>query len=135
MGRNIGGGVERFIIGSGEDGEGPSACSAIEELMQLLVVFIDVGTFFTVDLDTDKVLIDELSDLGIFKYLMFHYMAPMAAAVSDRDKNRFMLMFRPFECFIAPWIPIQRVVFVLLQIGGILKYKSIGHKLLHIKFR
>jgi hypothetical protein len=89
--------------------------------MQLLVVFVDVGTLFTIDFDADEVLIDKFGNFTVFKHLMLHYMAPVTTAVSDGDKYSFMLITCTFKGFIAPWIPIERVIFMLLEVWRILK--------------
>lgn len=49
----------------------------------------------------------------------------MAAAVTDGDKDRFVLIFSPLKRFVTPSVPIERIVFVLLQVGGIFEGKTV----------
>ena len=61
--------------------------------------------------------VEKFGGFGIFEDLLFHHVAPVAAAVSDREKDQFVLLFGLLESFFTPGIPVHGIVFVLLQIG------------------
>jgi len=48
---------------------------------------IQVGPFFTIDLDVDKMLVHELCGIGVFKAFPFHHMAPMTGSIADADQD------------------------------------------------
>jgi hypothetical protein len=50
----------------------------------------------------------------------------MAGRVSDADKDRNSAFPSGFECSITPWIPVDGVVGVLLEVGAGLKEEPIG---------
>ena len=54
-------------------------------------------------------------------------MAPVAGGIADRKKNRLVLARRRFKRFIAPRIPIHRVVGVLQKIGTLFVRETVRH--------
>ena len=53
-------------------------------------------------------------------------MTPMTGRVADRQKDRFVFPTRFFERFLAPRIPIDRIMRVLKKIRRLLARESIG---------
>jgi hypothetical protein len=91
------------------------------------VDLIDIGTFFTVDFNTDKVLVHEAGDVLILERFVFHDMTPVAGGVANTDKKRFVLSLCLFKGLLTPGIPVDRVIGVLLQIEAFFVYQVVGH--------
>ena len=77
---------------------------------------IDIRAFFSIDLNADEMLIQDLGDVWVFKRLVLHDVTPMAGGVPDREKNRFVLFPRFGKRLLAPGKPVDRVVGMLEQI-------------------
>ena len=54
-----------------------------EHLDHALVDVIEVGPFFTVDFNVDKMLVHQGRNLGVFKGFVLHDMAPMAGGIPN----------------------------------------------------
>ena len=91
-----------------------------------MVDSVYVGPGLPVNFDGDKVFVEKFCRLRVVKRLFFHDVAPMAGRVSDADKDRNSAFPGGFECSIAPWIPVDGVVGVLLEVGAGLKEEPIG---------
>ena len=87
---------------------------------------VDIGTFFSVDLDIHEVFVHELGDFRIGKALAFHDVAPVAAAVADREEDHLAFLAGFFECFGSPGEPVDGVVSVQQQVGAGLVGQPIG---------
>src|SRR5262249_5486798 len=81
----------------------------------------------TVDLDVDESTVHRRGDSGILERFVRHHVTPMARGVTDRQQDGLVLLARQPQRFLAPRIPIDRVVRVLLQIRAGLLRESIGH--------
>jgi len=86
---------------------------------------INVWPFFAINFDIHEVLIHVLCDFRILENQPLHHVAPVAAAVSDRQKNDFIFLLCFFECFRTPGIPVNRVVLMQQQIGAGLFGKTV----------
>src|SRR5258708_27778344 len=73
----IGAAIKRLPLWREKYGHGPTAASG-EHLHGLHINFVNVRTFFAIDLDIDKKIIHQPGDLFIFEGLVLHHMAPMA---------------------------------------------------------
>ena len=51
---------------------------------------------------------------------MRHDMAPVTGGITDREKDRLVLLARFREGFFAPWIPVHRIVSVLEKVWRLL---------------
>ena len=71
---------------------------------------------FAVDLDADKVLVEDGADLRVFEALVLHHVAPVTRRVADRKKNGPIEPFRFREGFIRPGEPVDRIVGVLQEV-------------------
>ncbi len=77
---------------------------------------IDIRAFLAVDFDVHKARVHEGRDFFVLERLPFHHVAPMAGRVTDREKDRFPFLARLGEGFLAPRIPIDRVMRVLEKV-------------------
>ena len=59
-----------------------------------------------------------LRKIRIVERLLLHDVAPVARRIPDADENRHAAFLRVHEGFIAPWVPVHRVVRVLAQVGA-----------------
>ena len=125
--RDIGPGEEGFVVRRAEDRGRPAAGAAVEQLVDLLVVFVQVGALLAVDLDADEVLVEKSSDLFVLEDLVFHDMAPVAAAVADGDEKGPLFASGPFKGLVAPRVPVDGVILVLLQVGRVFVRQSVRH--------
>lgn len=61
-----------------------------------------MGLFLSIDLDRDKVLVDELCSFQVFKALACHYVTPMTGGITDGKQHRLVLLGCVSECSLAP---------------------------------
>ena len=120
--------VERHPFRGEKDGHGPSPRPR-HGLYRLHVDLVDVGAFLAVDLDVHEPLVHEGRDPWVLERLAFHDVAPVARRVADRQEDRHLAVARRNECLGAPWIPIDRVVRVLPEVGARLLIESVRHPL------
>ena len=86
---------------------------------------VEIGPLLAVDLDADVVGVHQVGDGRIFKTFVLHHVAPMTRAVADREKDRPVERAGRFKRFGPPWVPIDGIVSVLLQIRARLFRQSI----------
>ena len=113
--RPIGSGKKRLPIMIQKDAHRPTAATG-HHLDRIHVDLVNVRPFLPIDLDRDEVLIEESGDLGIFKTLSLHHVAPVAGSVSDRQKDRLVGFPRQLESLVTPGKPIHWIVLVLQQV-------------------
>ncbi len=87
---------------------------------------VDVRPLLAVDFDGDEVLVEDFGRLRILERLTFHHVAPVAGRVPDRQEDRLVLLLGPVECFFSPWVPVDRVVDMLEEIGAGFVREPIG---------
>ena len=73
-----------------------------------------------------KVTIHDRGGLLVLERLVLHDVAPVAGRVADGEKNRFVFAARLGESFLAPGIPIDRVMGVLEKIRRLLVREAVG---------
>lgn len=112
MRREVGAAVYWLAVGGEPYVEGPAAAAG-ELLNEFHVDAIDVGAFFTVYFDADKVFVEVGRCVGIGEGLAIHDVAPVACGVADGDEDWFVLGACGFEGFVSPGVPIYGVVCVL----------------------
>ena len=117
--REIGPPEERLELRREKHVQGPAALAA-RGLDKGHVDLVHVRPLLAVHLDADEVRVEERRDLGAFEGLAFHDVAPMAGRVADAQEDGPVLLARPGEGFLAPRIPVHRVVLVLEQVGRFL---------------
>ena len=113
--RKVRAAVERLGIRREEDRHRPSAVTC-HPLDRCHIDFIDIRTFFAVDLNGDVVRVEELGDLLIFKGFVLHDMAPVAGSVADGKKDGDIQFARKRKGFFTPRPPVHRVVCMLPQV-------------------
>jgi len=124
--RKIGARVKRLSVWREKDRHGPAATTG-HRIDGLHVDAVDIGTLLAIDLHVDEVRVHLFGRHLVFERLVRHHVAPVTSRVADAEQNRFVLFFREPHRLLAPWIPIDRVVDVLKQIGAGLVLEMIGH--------
>ena len=122
--RKVGGRKERLLVGCHEDAGRPTAAAG-ERLTDRHVDGVNIRSLLLVHLDGNKIPVQKLRDLLILKALMGHDMTPVAGAVSDAEKDRFILLSGPTERLLTPGIPLYRILRVLEQIGACLVFQMV----------
>ena len=96
---------------------------------------VDVGPLLAINLDRDKVFVEHRRDGLLFERFVLHHMTPMARGVADREKDRFVVGASPGKRFIAPGIPVDRIVGVLQQIRTALVRETIHTRIMTLGSR
>ncbi len=115
--RVVGAAVEGTAVGGEEDGHGPAA-GAGHGLHRLHVDGVDVGLLLPVDLHADEQLVHEGGGGFVLERLVGHHVAPVAGGVADGEQDRLVLGAGPLEGLVAPRVPVDGVVLVLLEVGA-----------------
>ena len=123
--REVGPPVERVALGREPDVERPATPPG-QLLHRRHVHPVDVGSNLAVDLDRDEVLVQEPRGRHVVEGLLLHHVAPMAGRVADADEHRAAEPLRGFERLVAPRIPVDRIVGVLLQVGTRLEEQAVA---------
>ncbi len=100
---------ERLLVRRHQNVERPSAAAG-QHLRNRHVDAVDVRPLLPIDFDRDERRIHHLADQRIGERLLLHHVTPVAGRVADREEDRLVLLFRFPERFVAPWIPVHRVV-------------------------
>ena len=108
---------ERLAVGGQEHGHRPAAALA-QEMQRRHVDLIDVGTLLAIDFDVDEELVHHLRGGLVLEALMRHDMAPVAGRIADREQDRLVAALGFVERGRSPGPPIDRIGFVLQQIGA-----------------
>ncbi len=56
---------------------------------------------------------------------MRHHMAPVAGRVADRQEDQFPFLARFGKSLISPWIPVNRIMGMLEQVGALFIAESV----------
>ena len=97
---------EWLAFRSQNDGQWPTALSA-HRLHCRLISRIHVEPLIAIDLDRDKVSIDDFGNLGIFVGFAIHHVTPMAPHRADIQQDWLVRTSRPRKCGVAPLLPIH----------------------------
>ena len=114
--RKIGSADKRLQVRRQPDAHRPAA-TAGGRLHKSHVNAIDIGAFLAIDFDVHKLAIHDRGHLFAFEGFMRHDVAPVAGRIADREKDRFVFAARLGERFLAPRIPVDRVMRVLQKVG------------------
>ena len=112
----VGAAVERSAVGVEEHGHRPAAATD-ERLHRVHVDGVDVGPLLPVDLHVHEVRVHLRRDVGVLEGLVRHHVAPVTRRVPDRQQHRLVLGACLGERFVAPRVPVDRVVRMLAQVG------------------
>ena len=123
--RKVSAAVKRLEVGREPDVEWPAAAAG-RGLHEGHIDFVHVGPLLAVKFDADEMLVHHLGGRFILERLTLHHVAPVAGRVADTQQDWFLLVARFFERLFAPGVPIDRVVFVLLQVGRRLIGETVG---------
>jgi hypothetical protein len=129
LGREVGPGVERHAVRRQEGVQGPAAVPG-HRLHGVHVDGVDVRPLLAVDLDRHEALVHQLRHRRVLERLALHHVAPVAGGVADRDQQRLLLLARAGQRLLAPWVPVDRVVLVLEEVG-----RSLVREPVHIRVR
>ncbi len=111
----VGAPEEGAPVGGQEHRHRPTALAG-DGLHRIHVDGVDVGALLAVDLDVDEQLVHQLGGRLVLEGLVGHDVAPVTGRVADREQDGPVLVPRPSEGRLAPWIPVDRVVAVLEQV-------------------
>ena len=106
-----------LAVGSEDGGERPASLAG-HRLHGGLVAAVDVGALVAVDLDGDEVFIDDLGERGVLVRLAVHHMAPVAPDGADVEQDGLVLGDGLGKGFLAPLMPLHRLVHRRTQVGG-----------------
>ena len=125
-GGKVGATVEGFKVGGQEDGHWPATLSG-QRHDCCHVDAVQVGAFLAVDLDADEACLQDGGYFRVFKRFVRHDMAPVTGSITDAQENGLVFTTGFLQGFRTPGIPVDRVVGVLDEIGGVLVCEMIGH--------
>ncbi len=117
--REISAGIERLLIRSHDDGERPAALPG-HHLADAHVHAVDIRPLLPVNLDTDKIPVQDRRNTGILEGFVRHDMAPVAGGIANREKDRLVFPRGPGECLLSPRVPVDRVMRVLEKVRALL---------------
>ena len=100
---------EWLALWSQNDRQRPTALSA-HRLHRRLISRVHIEPFIAIDLDRDKVSIDDLCNFGIFVRFAIHHVTPMAPHRPDIQQDWLVGALRPPKCSVAPLLPIDRLM-------------------------
>ena len=95
--------------------QGPAAAAG-HRLYGIHINMIEVGPLLAVDFYVDEILFMMAAACWVFKTFPFHYVAPVTGGIADADKYRLIFIHCSFQRFLAPGIPVYRIMRMLKQI-------------------
>ena len=122
--RKISSAHERLQLRREPDVHGPAAAPG-HALHESHVDAVEIWPLFAIDFDADETFVHQPRDLFVLKTLALHHVAPVTRRIADREKDRLVLPPRFREGFLAPRIPIDRIVRVLEQVRRLLLRETI----------
>ena len=117
--RKIGAAGEGFQFRGQENRHGPAA-PAGRRLDEGHVGSVYVGALLAVHLDRDEAVVHQLCDGRVLEGFPLHDVAPVTGRITDRQEDGLVFLARLGEGFLAPRVPVDRVVRVLEQVGRFL---------------
>ena len=116
--------VERLALWRQEHAHRPTAAAG-HVLHGSHIDGVEVGPLLAIDLDGHEICVQEARRALVLERLALHHMAPVARRIADRQEDRLVLSVRPRQSLRAPWVPVDRVVRVLEQVGAGLAGESV----------
>ena len=117
-------GPEGLLVRRHEDGQRPPP-GAGEGLTGVHIHRIHIGPLLPVYLDADKGPVEDLCHFGVPEGLPAHDVAPVAGGVADGEKDGLILPGGGEKCLLPPGIPVDRVIRVLEQVGGLFPAQAV----------
>jgi hypothetical protein len=105
----IGSSEKRLALGGQHRGQGPPVLATNGGDCGL-VARIHIRTLVAVDLDRDKVFVDDRGQPGIFVALAVHHVTPVAPHGADIQQDGFVFSGCAGKGFRAPFMPLDRLV-------------------------
>jgi len=120
FGREIGAAEKRFAVREQKTRKRPAALSG-DGADSRLVARVDVGPLVAIHFNGDEVFSDDFGDFGVLVTFAVDDVAPVTPDGPDVEEDRLVLGFRPFECRLAPFVPVDGLVRGRAQVrtGGI----------------
>jgi hypothetical protein len=115
LGRVVRPAEEGLALGRQEDRHRPATVPAQRD-HGVHVDGVDVRTLLAVDLDVHEALVHQPRGLGVLERLVLHHVTPVARRIADREQDRLVLLPCSAARFLAPRVPVDRVVGVLEQV-------------------
>ena len=118
--------MKRHGIRREEHRHGPSAVTR-QRLYRLHVNRIQVRTLLAINLDVHEQFVHERGGLRVLERLVRHDVAPVAGGVPDAQQDRSIQRLRKRERLLAPLVPVDRVVGMLLEVRTRGIAEAVGH--------
>ncbi len=115
---------KRFQIRRKPDAHRPTAATS-GRLDECHINAIDVWPFLAINFDVHEFTVHDGRRLVVFKRLVRHDVAPVTSGIPDREEDRLVFLTRLRECFLAPRIPVDRIVRVLEKVGRFFVCESV----------
>ena len=123
--REIGAAEKRFAFGSEHHIQRPARASR-RRFDIGDVQAVNVGPFFAVHFNRNEILFQNGGDAGIGIRFPLHDVAPMTCEIPDGKKDRLVLFAGLFEGFVAPRVPIHRIVSMQEEVGTLGVNEPVG---------
>jgi hypothetical protein len=88
------------------------------ELCGAHVNLVDVRALLPVDLYWNESFVEQAGDPGILEGFVLHHVAPVAARISNREEDGFVLASGQFKNLRRPRPPVHRIARVLAKVGA-----------------
>ena len=95
------------------------------------VDLVEIRPLLAIDLDRNKVAIEDLGHLLILEALVLHDVTPVAGGVPDAQEDDLVFRLRAPERLFTPGVPVDRIVRVLEEIRARLVDEGVGVLVLH----
>ncbi len=128
--RKIGAGIKRFCIREEKQRQWP-ATSTSHSTSGCHINLVNPRAFFSIHFDTYKIGIKKIGNILIFKGFVRHHVTPVTSGIPNGKKNRFIFFFGKRQSFISPWIPVYRIISMLLQIWAFFVEQVVSLCILH----
>ena len=102
VGREVGAGEERLLLGRQEHGHRPAALALVQRQGRGHVDVVEVGPLLAVHLDAHEVRVHERRDVLVLEGLALHDVAPVAGRVADAEQDRLVLGAGARQAPLAP---------------------------------
>src|SRR5262245_40444502 len=113
--REIRAAVKWFPIGCQKYGHRPAATPR-HHLDGAHINGIEIRPFLTINFDIDEVGVEQFGGHLILEAFMRQDVTPMAGGIADTEMDRKIFCARARKSFIAPWIPVDRIMRMLQEV-------------------
>ena len=117
IGREIRAAVKGMAVGREKNRQRPAA-RAGDGRHRELITAVHIGPLVAIDLDRDKVLVDDLGGVGVFVGFAVHDVAPMTPHRANVEQDGLVLALRRGERLFAPLVPLDGLMHRRAQVSG-----------------